>query len=179
MTAVHKMISDSKGHCWRTWLFSECYEQTHSWKVEWKGKIDLLIFCTVFYQVKGQLSVYQEHFLLPWADQLYGNADLIFQPYVAPAPLPEVPIADGVPVPNWSANQSDLNPREEWETGSNNTEELKATIRATWVSWTPQQSQQMDHLYVVLCHCSNSCKISILIQQFCAKILFEKFLCLK
>lgn len=81
MTAVHKMISDSKGHCWRTWLFSECYEQTHSLKVEWKGKIYLLIFCSVFYQVKGQLSVYQEileHFVLPCADQLYGDADLIF-----------------------------------------------------------------------------------------------------
>lgn len=81
-----------------------------------EGKIDLLIFCTVFYQVKGQLSVYQEileHFVLPCADQLYVDADLIFQPYVAPAPLPEVPISDGVPVPNSSANQPDLNPRDE------------------------------------------------------------------
>lgn len=85
-------------------------------KLNGRGKCICSCWCTVFYQVKGQLSVYQEileHFMLPCAEQLYGDADLIFQPYVAPAPLPEVPISDSVPVPDWSAKRRDLNLREE------------------------------------------------------------------
>ncbi len=43
---------------------------------------------TVFSEVRSQCSIYQEileHFMLPSADQLYGDADYIFQQDLAPA----------------------------------------------------------------------------------------------
>ncbi len=80
-------------------------------------------------------DVYQEvleHFMLPAAGQLYGDADVIFQQDLAPA--------HGIPVLNWPANSPDLNPienlcgivkRKMRYARPNNAEELKATIRAT------------------------------------------------
>ncbi len=43
--------------------------------------------------------IYQEileHFMPPSADKLFGDADLIFQQHLAPAPLPKVPKADSM-----------------------------------------------------------------------------------
>ncbi len=52
---------------------------------------------TVFSEVHSQrshLPVWAlEHFMLPSADKLYGEADFIFQQDLAPAPLPKVPKA--------------------------------------------------------------------------------------
>ncbi len=57
-----------------------------------------------------------EHFMLPAADQLYGDADFIFQPDLAPAHSAKATSTwfkdHGIPVLNWPANSSDLNPIE-------------------------------------------------------------------
>ncbi len=101
-----------------------------------------------FLRSKVNTAVYQEvleHFLLPAADQLYGDADLIFQQDLAPAHSAKATSTwfkdHGIPVINWPANTPDLNPIENlWGIVKrkmryarlNNAEELKATIRATW-----------------------------------------------
>ncbi len=63
--------------------------------------------------------VYQEmleHFMFPSADQLYKDADFIFQQYLAPAHIPKSTKSwlndHGVGVLDWSANSPDLNPIE-------------------------------------------------------------------
>ncbi len=64
-----------------------------------------------FLKSKVNTAVYQEvleHFMLPAADQLYGDADFIFQQDLAPAHSAK----DGIPVLNWPANSPDLNPIE-------------------------------------------------------------------
>uniref|UniRef100_A0A9J7YM24 Tc1-like transposase DDE domain-containing protein n=1 Tax=Cyprinus carpio carpio TaxID=630221 RepID=A0A9J7YM24_CYPCA len=72
---------------------------------------------TVFSEVQG--PVYQEvleHFMLPAADQLYGDADFIFQQDLAPAHSAKASSTwfkdHGIPVLNWPANSPDLNPIE-------------------------------------------------------------------
>ncbi len=95
-------------------------------------------------------AIYQEileHFILPSADKLYGDADFIFQQDLAPSHT-----AKGtkswfnyhcVTVLDWPANSPDLNPRENrWgivkkkmrDTRRNNADDLKAAIKATWAS---------------------------------------------
>ncbi len=92
-------------------------------------------------------AVYQEvleHFMLPAADQLYGDADFIFQQDLAPAHSAKATSTwfkdHGIPVLNWPENSPDLNPIENlWGivkrkmryARPNNAEKLKATIRAT------------------------------------------------
>ncbi|KAL0153101.1 hypothetical protein M9458_051595 [Cirrhinus mrigala] len=101
-----------------------------------------------FLRSKVNAAVYQdvlEHFMLPAADQLYGDADFIFQQDLAPAHSAKATSTwfkdHGIPILNWPANLPDLNPIENlWGTVKrkmryarpNNAEELKATIRATW-----------------------------------------------
>ncbi len=108
-----------------------------------------------FLRSKVNTAVYQEvleHFMLPAADQLYGDADLIFQQDLAPAHSAKATSTwfkdHGIPVLNWPANSPDLNPIENlWGivkrkmryARPNNAEELKATIRATWALITPEQ----------------------------------------
>ncbi len=82
-------------------------------------------------------AVYQEileHFMLPSADKLYGDAD------------------HGVTVLEWSANSPDLNPIENlWgivkrkirDTRPNNADDLKATVKETWASIPPQQYHKL------------------------------------
>ncbi len=107
---------------------------------------------------KVNTAVYQvlEHFMLPAADQLYGDADFIFQQDLAPAHTAKATSTwfkdHGIPVLNWPANSPDLNPIENlWGivkrkmryARPNNAEELKATIRATWALITPEQCHRL------------------------------------
>ncbi|KAL0147489.1 hypothetical protein M9458_057204 [Cirrhinus mrigala] len=129
-----------------------------------------------FLRSKVNAAVYQdvlEHFMLPAADQLYGDADFIFQQDLAPAHTAKATSTwfkdHGIPILNWPANSPDLNPIENlWGivkrkmlyARPNNAEELKATIRATWALITPEQCQRLiDSMPRRLC-CSNSGKRS-------------------
>ncbi len=112
-----------------------------------------------FLRSKVTTAVYQEvleHFVLPAADQLYGDADFIFQQDLAPAHSAKATSTwfkdHGIPVLNWPANSPDLNPIENlWgivkrkmqNARPNNAEELKATIRATWALITPEQCHRL------------------------------------
>ncbi len=112
-----------------------------------------------FLRFKVNTAVYQEvleHFMLPAADQLYGDADFIFQQDLAPAYTAKATSTwfkdHGIPVLNWPANSPDLNPIENlWGivkrkmryARPNNAEELKATIRATWALITPEQCHRL------------------------------------
>ncbi len=121
---------------------------------------------------KHKTAIYQEvleHFMLPAADQLYGDADLIFQQDLAPAHSAKATSTwfkdHGIPVLNWPANSPDLNPIENlWGivkrkmryARPNNAEELKATIRATWALITPEQCHRLID--------SMPCRIAAVIQ---------------
>ncbi len=103
---------------------------------------------------KGHI-IYQEileHFMLPSADKLCGDADFIFQQDLAPAHTAKGTKSwfndHGVTVLDWPANSPDLNPIENlWgivkrkmrDTRPNNADELKATVKETWASIPPQQ----------------------------------------
>ncbi len=72
-----------------------------------------------FLRSKVNTAVYQEvleHCMLPAADQLYGDADFIFQQDLAPAHSAKATSTwfkdHGIPVLNWPANSPDLNPIE-------------------------------------------------------------------
>ncbi len=72
-----------------------------------------------FLRSKVNTAVYQEvleHFMLPAADQLYGDADFLFQQDLAPAHSAKATSTwfkdHGFPVLNWPANSPDLNPIE-------------------------------------------------------------------
>ncbi len=105
-----------------------------------------------FLRSKVNTAVYQEvleHFMLPAADQLYGDADFIFQQDLAPANSAKATSTwfkdHGIPVLNWPANSPDLNlvKRKMRYARPNNAEELKATIRATWALITPEQCHRL------------------------------------
>ncbi len=107
-------------------------------------------------------AIYQEildHFMLPSADKLYGDAEFIFQQDLAPAHTVKGTKSwfndHGVTVLDWRANSPDLNPIENlWgivkrkmrDTRPNNADELKAAIKATWAS-IPLSSATNDHLH--------------------------------
>ncbi len=100
-------------------------------------------------------AIYQEileHFMLPSADKLYGDADFIFQQDLAPAHTAKDTKSwfndHGVTVLDWPANSPELNPIENlWgivkrkmrDTRPNNADDLKATVKETWASIPPQQ----------------------------------------
>ncbi len=72
-----------------------------------------------FLRSKVNTAVYLEvleHFMLPAADQLYGDADFIFQQDLAPAHSAKATSTwfkdHGIPDLNWPANSPDLNPIE-------------------------------------------------------------------
>ncbi len=95
-------------------------------------------------------AIYQEileHFMLPSADQLFKDADFIFQQDLAPAHTAKGTKSwfndHGVTVLDWPANSPDLNlieilldivKRKMRDTRPNNEDELKTAIRATWAS---------------------------------------------
>ncbi len=104
-------------------------------------------------------AIYQEileHFMLPSADNLYGDADFIFQQDLAPAHTAKGTKSwfndHGVTVLDWPANSPDLNPIENlWgivkrkirDTRPNNADDLKATVKETWASIPPQQCHKL------------------------------------
>ncbi len=101
-------------------------------------------------------AIYQEileHFMLPSADKLFGDADFIFQQDLAPAHTAISWFNDhGVTVLDWPANSPDLNPIENlWgivkrkmrDTRPNNADDLKATVKETWASIPPQQCHKL------------------------------------
>ncbi|XP_072554113.1 secretory phospholipase A2 receptor-like [Paramormyrops kingsleyae] len=104
-------------------------------------------------------AIYQEileHFMLPSADKLYGDADFIFQQDLALAHTAKGTKSwfndHGVTVLDWPANLPDLNPidslwgivkRKMRDTRSNNADDLKAAIKAPWASITPQQCHRL------------------------------------
>ncbi len=104
-------------------------------------------------------AIYQEiveHFLLPSAGKLYGDADFIFQQDLAPAHTAKGTKSwfndHGVTVLDWPANSPDLNPIENlWgivkrkmrDTRPNNADDLKATVKETWASIPPQQCHKL------------------------------------
>ncbi len=104
-------------------------------------------------------AIYQEileHFMLPSADKLYGDADFIFQQDLAPAHTAKGTKSwfndHGVTVLDWPANSPDLNPIENlWgivkrkmrDTRPNNADKLKATVKETWAFIPPQQCHKL------------------------------------
>ncbi len=94
-----------------------------------------------------------EHFILPSADQLFKDADFIFQQDLAPAHTAKSWLNDhGVGMLDWPANSPDLNPIEnQWgilkrkmrNKRPKNADELKATVKETWASIPPQQCHKL------------------------------------
>ena len=94
--------------------------------------------------------------MLPSADKLCGDADLIFQQDLAPIHTAKSTKTwfneHGITELDCPANSPDLNPIENlWGIAKrkmrdmrlNNAEELKATIEASWSSITPQQCHRL------------------------------------
>ncbi len=94
--------------------------------------------------------------MLPSADKLYGDADLIFKQDLAPTHTAKGTKNwfndNDVTVLDWPANSPDLNPRENlWsivkrkmrDTRPNNADGLKAAMKATWASITPEQCHRL------------------------------------
>ncbi len=112
-----------------------------------------------FLKTNVTAPVYQEileHFMLPSADQLFKDADFIFQQDLAPAHTAKSTKSwlndHGVGVLDWPANSPDLNPiknlwgivkRKMRNKSSKNADELKATVKETWASIPPQQCHKL------------------------------------
>ncbi len=106
----------------------------------------VLVHC-VFLKTNVTAPVYQdnlEHFMLPSADQLFKDADFIFQQDLAPAHTGKSTknwLNDhGVGVLNWPANSSDrIVKRKVRNKRPKNADELKATVKEIWACIPPQQ----------------------------------------
>ncbi len=112
-----------------------------------------------FLKTNVTAPVYQEileHFMLPSADQLFKDADFIFQQDLAPAHTAKSTKSwlndHGVGMLDWPANSPDLNPidnlwgivkRKMRNKRPKNADELKATVKETWASIPPQQCHKL------------------------------------
>ncbi len=113
-----------------------------------------------FLKSKVNAAIYQdvlEHFMLPSAYKIYGDADFIFQQDLAPAHTAKGTKScfndHGITVLDWPLNSPDLNPIENlWgivkrkmrDTRPNKADDdLKAAIKTTWASITPEQCHRL------------------------------------
>ena len=112
-----------------------------------------------FLKSKVTATVYPnvlEDFMIPSAEDLYGDADFIFQQDLAPAHTARSTKtwfdAHAITVLDWPANSPDLNPIENlWGiikrkmrgTRPKNKEELTASIKEIWASITPRQCHRL------------------------------------
>ncbi len=112
-----------------------------------------------FLKTNVTAPIYQKmlkHSMLPSADQLFKDADFIFQQDLAPAHTAKSTKSwlndHGVGVLDWPANSPELKPidnlwgivKRKWETiDQKNADELKATVKETWASITPQQCHKL------------------------------------
>ncbi len=129
------------------------------WVMIWAAMSSAGVGPLCFLKSTVNAAIYQEileHFMLPSADKLYGDANFIFQQDLAPAHTAKGTKSwfndHGVTVLDWPANSPDLNPIENlWgivkrkmrDTRPNNADELKATVKATWASIPPQQCHKL------------------------------------
>ncbi len=113
-------------------------------------------FCISFENQEFFYHEILEHFMLPSADKLYGDADFIFEQDLASAHTAKGTKSwfndHGVTVLDWPANSPDLNPidklwfivkRKMRVTRPNNADDLKVTIKATWASITAEQCHRL------------------------------------
>ncbi len=111
-----------------------------------------------FLKTNVTAPVYQknlEHFMLPSADQLFKDADFIFQQDLAPTHTAKSTKSwlneHGVGVLDWPANSPDLNIENLWgivkrkmrNKRPKNADELKATVKETWAFIPPQQCHKL------------------------------------
>ena len=112
-----------------------------------------------FIMTRVNAAVYQDilkHFMPSSVDNLYGDADFIFQQDLAPGHTAKTTKTwfndHGITVLDWAANLPDLNPIENlWgiakrkmrDMRPTNAKELKAAIEASWSSITPQQCHRL------------------------------------
>ncbi len=109
----------------------------------------VLVHC-VFLKSNITAPVYHdilEHFVLPSADQIFKDADFIFQQDLAPAHTAKNTkrwLNDhGVGVLDWPANSPDLVKRKIRNKRPKNADELKAAVKETWASIPPQQCHKL------------------------------------
>ncbi len=105
-----------------------------------------------FLKTNVTAPIYQdilEHFMLPSADQLFKDADFIFQHDSAPAHTPK---STKSWLNDWPANSPDLNlienlwgivKRKMRNKRPKNADELKATVKETGASIPPQQCHKL------------------------------------
>lgn len=112
-----------------------------------------------FLKSKVNAAVYQEvleQYMIPSADQLFGDADFVFQQDLAPAHSAKSTTAwfadHHIDVLSWPANSPDLNPIENlWgivkrkmaNLRPSNKAELKTAIETTWATITPAQCHKL------------------------------------
>ncbi len=89
------------------------------------------------------------NFMLPSADKLYGDADFIFQQDLAPAHTAKGTKSwfndHGVTVLDWPLYENlwGFVKRKMRDTRPNNADDLKASIKATWASITPEECHRL------------------------------------
>ncbi len=112
-----------------------------------------------FLKTNVTAPVYQyilEHFMFPYTDQLFNDADFIFQQDLAPAHTVKSTKSrlngHGVGGLDWSANSPDLKlienlwgivKRKMRNKRPKNADELKATLNETWASIPPQRCHKL------------------------------------